>query len=808
MADFKVMARRVARRAGWLVLLALALPVWADDDDNNVAVQIDRQVDKIVNQVKPSVVSVRVGSRNGKQTFAPAPSELWIENSLSVGQAAVAEIVLCGSDSRKKTAQALAGPNKLGWEGSDVLALLQPTRVGTGFVIDRDGVVLTTADVVGGSREVTVQFSDGREVTGKVLGADGPTGVAVLKVEVSNLPALRLAEKDGPKPGQLAIIVGNQLDRAGNVWRGTVARTDAVFSSGWPNAGPRGRLIQIDAPVGPGASGAPVLNLKGEVVGMVCATSNPWLRSGQADAAAAEKMAADLARKFGENPELQERVKRLSAAAEQLGQKAGAKAAALAERKAKEARKSGKDEARIKEEQERQAEEIERRMEQWGDQLDEKMEAHGEKIGELAGQLGEKLAEQAMLKSNEAADGEKGAREREAERRRLETEIRKLRQELRREQQEMNRELSKINELLPTIPGARDISIELQPDIAKIVAEAMAVSEAAIAPLLEETPDPQPDPKPAPDAKPAPDPQPAPDGAPLAISVDAAPSAAIAGAAPEIHLFAGPGPGQGAATYAIPASTARWAAMQLREHGRVAHPYLGLQVEDLKPEARERLKAPPEAHVRVAQVAPDGPSQAAGLQTDDLILEFQGKKPDDAADLVDLLRQAKVGDPVSLVVWRGGERHTVQVTLREQPQPSFRFGVAPIPPFPPGNFTVPSAPFPAPAPRVVVPRQPTYRSRPPRIMRVFPAGQVSARAEGRGRSARVTLEAQEAELEAVLRELSRATGLSFSAEESAAHRQITLKVEGVPVDDLVESLSRLYHLRSDRRGETITFRAR
>ena len=85
---------------------------------------------------------------------------------------------------------------------------------------------------------------------------------------------------------------------------------------------------------------------------------------------------------------------------------------------------------------------------------------------------------------------------------------------------------------------------------------------------------------------------------------------------------------------------------------------------------------------------------------------------------------------------------------------------------------------------------------------------VSARAEGSGRNARVTLEAQDAELEIVLRELSRATGLSFGAEESARRTRITLKVEGVPVNDLVESLERLYRLRSERRGDRITFRAR
>jgi ferric-dicitrate binding protein FerR (iron transport regulator) len=96
----------------------------------------------------------------------------------------------------------------------------------------------------------------------------------------------------------------------------------------------------------------------------------------------------------------------------------------------------------------------------------------------------------------------------------------------------------------------------------------------------------------------------------------------------------------------------------------------------------------------------------------------------------------------------------------------------------------------------------------PRITRIFAPGQVSATATGSGRDAQLTLEAQDAELEAVLKELSRATHLQFSAEGEAARQRVTLKVERVPVDDLVQSMERLFHLRTDRQGDHITFRAR
>ena len=107
-----------------------------------------------------------------------------------------------------------------------------------------------------------------------------------------------------------------------------------------------------------------------------------------------------------------------------------------------------------------------------------------------------------------------------------------------------------------------------------------------------------------------------------------------------------------------------------------------------------------------------------------------------------------------------------------------------------------------------LPRGPAFGVPPPRALRIFPPGQVSARAEGSGRGARVTLEAQEAELQAVLRELSRATGLTLRADEGVSRKLITLRVERIPLDDLLESMNRLFQLRSERRGDTTTFRAR
>jgi hypothetical protein len=150
---------------------------------------------------------------------------------------------------------------------------------------------------------------------------------------------------------------------------------------------------------------------------------------------------------------------------------------------------------------------------------------------------------------------------------------------------------------------------------------------------------------------------------------------------------------------------------------------------------------------------------------------------------------------ISLLIWRDGKHLTLRPTLREQPATGWLFRGP--------NVILPSRPFIMTEPRVHLPNGPM-----PHIMRLYPPGHVAASASGTGRGALVTLEAQDAELAAVLRELSRATRLQFTAEGDAARQTVTLKVERVPVDDLVESLERLYHLRSERQGDTVTFRPR
>jgi S1-C subfamily serine protease len=772
--DIKVSRCRVGRArclVGGMVLAALAVPAWAQED---VLGQMDRQVAAIVRRVGPSVVSIRVGPRGVPRPAAPGRRGGRAGSGLSLLPVSPATTLFAGNDDNAggwMTAALGCEPSRMAMLGGpQAMALFQSARVGTGFVIDGDGIILTTADVVGNSDQVVVKLAEGRELDGKVLGADAESGVAVVKVADTKLPPLHLAEKEGIEPGQWAIIVGNQLDMTHTVWVGTVARTDVTFSAPFP----QGRLLQIHAPVGPGASGAPVLNAKGDVVGVVVATSNPaMLRLGDASATtgAQFKTAMEgLRKKIGKaDPENQRRIERITEAAAKIAERAAERARQLSERITERATQLGEQTAaRAQSLRERYETDVRRAIEEkhgseeGRERLDADLERLGQRLEAELDRLGEELDRQ------------------------LERELKPLEKELDRQLEQdlkpLEDELEKLSESLPSAHGVREIALDLGPEVARVVASAHQIADTAVAAALA-----------------------AAQGATGLASppVPASPEIPPVPAVPSTRKWIGRTPGQGASTFAIPANIVHSVVVQIRELGHVSHAYLGVRLETLKPEDRERLKAPPEARVRVRDVFPDSPAQEAGVQKDDLILELQGKKLQEATDLTDLMTRSRAGERVSLVIWRGGERRTLQATLRERPQRAFAFA------FPQAPMIITPQPFPQPG----APRAPEFHVQPPRssvrtFVRVLPSGHVAASAAGSGRDARVTLEAQDAELESVLRELSRATQLRFTTEGEAAHQRVTLKVEGVAVDDLVESLARLYHLRSERQGDRITFRPR
>lgn len=138
---------------------------------------------------------------------------------------------------------------------------------GSGFIIRPDGLILTNAHVVSGADRVTVTLTNGQQLQGKVMGSDPLTDVAVVKVNSTNLPTVRLGNSDQLKPGEWAIAIGNPLGLDNTVTVGIISATGRS-SAAVRVPDKRVSFIQTDAAINPGNSGGPLLNQRGEVIGM------------------------------------------------------------------------------------------------------------------------------------------------------------------------------------------------------------------------------------------------------------------------------------------------------------------------------------------------------------------------------------------------------------------------------------------------------------------------------------------------------------------------------------------------------------
>ena len=148
----------------------------------------------------------------------------------------------------------------------------QEVSAGTGFIVSSDGLILTNKHVVADPEaDFTVLMNDGRKKPAKVLARDPVQDLAVLKIEGADLPAVRLGDSSGVKIGQTVIAIGNALGEFRNtVSVGVVSglQRSVVASGGGTGSELLQELIQSDAAINPGNSGGPLLNIRGEVVGI------------------------------------------------------------------------------------------------------------------------------------------------------------------------------------------------------------------------------------------------------------------------------------------------------------------------------------------------------------------------------------------------------------------------------------------------------------------------------------------------------------------------------------------------------------
>lgn len=145
--------------------------------------------------------------------------------------------------------------------------------IGSGFIISKDGYVLTNAHVVGeGDSEVTVRLIDKREFPAKVIGIDSRTDVAVLKIEADNLPTVKMGDTEKVRVGEWVVAMGSPFGFDNTVTAGIVSAKARRLQS--ENYVP---FIQTDVAINPGNSGGPLFNLAGEVIGI---NSQIYSRSG------------------------------------------------------------------------------------------------------------------------------------------------------------------------------------------------------------------------------------------------------------------------------------------------------------------------------------------------------------------------------------------------------------------------------------------------------------------------------------------------------------------------------------------------
>ncbi len=141
--------------------------------------------------------------------------------------------------------------------------------LGSGFVIDPDGLILTNHHVVENAARIDVSIGKDRRLRAQIVGADPPTDIAILRIEARGLPALPLGDSNALRVGDWVLAIGNPFGLANTVSAGIISAKDRTTED-VPGLDPQGfyNFLQTDASINPGNSGGPLLDLAGNVVGV------------------------------------------------------------------------------------------------------------------------------------------------------------------------------------------------------------------------------------------------------------------------------------------------------------------------------------------------------------------------------------------------------------------------------------------------------------------------------------------------------------------------------------------------------------
>ena len=243
------------RRRLWLGVLALGLGVTGALSAAPVGAQGLPDFTEVVERVGPAVVGIRTTERTRNARGGPG-SEI-DEDMLEFF--------------RRFGLPVPNRPNPRSPQGTPTPDAEPQTRgVGSGFILNADGYVMTNAHVVDGADEVFVTLTDKREFKARVVGADKRSDVALVKIDASGLPTVRIGDVSRLKVGEWVIAIGSPFGLESSV-------TAGIVSAKSRDTGDFLQLIQTDVAINPGNSGGPLINMRGEVVGI---NSQIYSRSG------------------------------------------------------------------------------------------------------------------------------------------------------------------------------------------------------------------------------------------------------------------------------------------------------------------------------------------------------------------------------------------------------------------------------------------------------------------------------------------------------------------------------------------------
>ncbi len=257
-----VLQGRRARRAVLSALTAfslgvtLGLPAHAQQGPAQAPAQAQVLPDftELVDRVGPAVVNIRTLERGRASRGTPEMDESLEEFFRRFG------IPMPGRPDPRR------GPPGGGGGNEEP----QQRGVGSGFILSADGFVMTNAHVVEGADEVVVTLADKRELKARIVGADTRTDVAVVKIEATGLPFVRIGDVGRLRVGEWVVAIGSPFGLDNTVTAGIVSAKQRDTGDYLP-------FIQTDVAINPGNSGGPLLNMRGEVVGI---NSQIYSRSG------------------------------------------------------------------------------------------------------------------------------------------------------------------------------------------------------------------------------------------------------------------------------------------------------------------------------------------------------------------------------------------------------------------------------------------------------------------------------------------------------------------------------------------------